>query len=133
MLTAVLLTGCHHSTISPSPVPLNEPFVLAVGAGAVVADVMLDVAFEDVVSDSRCPVEAQCVDAVAGSVTTRVSVSMPGHPRELLTLDTGSIPTSRSVYHGFQIALEGIQPAAHPNRTIPPHEYRATLEVTPYP
>jgi hypothetical protein len=54
--------GCGGNPNQPSPLPLGQPFELRPGERAVIAgDVSL--VFVDVVSDSRCPIDATCVSA----------------------------------------------------------------------
>lgn len=63
--TAILLAfsiGCSGSPTQPSPLPIGKPFELRMGAGATL-DGDLRVIFLDVLSDSRCPMDAICVAA----------------------------------------------------------------------
>ena len=125
------LTGCDTSDPMRGHARLNKPFTVAVGDHVVLDDVMLMVTFDEVVSDSRCPVEIQC--QVSGFAAIKTSVSSSGHAPETLSLTTENLPASRAGYNEFLITLERVDPPAHVNVALRPGDYRATLRVTKKP
>ena len=111
-------------TPRPRPVPLGTEFVLAPGQASRVDG--LEVRFEAVKDDSRCPVDVTCV--WAGDATAVVNARRGGTARDLELHASG---TPREVtYEGFQITLVKLEPARRSTRDIPPADYRATLSVS---
>src|SRR5262245_17359117 len=125
MVAVVPLAGCDTSDSTRRHAQLNELFTLAVDDSAFLDDAKLRVTFDDVVSDSRCPVEMLC--QVAGFVAIELTVSSSGQAPEDVTLTTETLPDSRAVYQGFLITLERVDPLPHVNTTIRRADYRVTL------
>ena len=69
-IALVLASGCGGNPSQPSLFRLGQPFELRYGARAELdGDAML--LFDDVSSDSRCPIDAQCVSAGEALVSVR--------------------------------------------------------------
>ena len=106
---------------------LDQPFALRVGQRATVAGAGVNVRFEEVASDSRCPSDVQCVWAGNAVVRAVLSQDRKAFGAEL---NTGTEP--RSVrYLDYDVALVSLapQPAAQ-GSAIPPSQYVATFRVT---
>lgn len=123
-LTAVLaLTACDRAT-TPS-VPIDQQFTMAPGDTVEVADTSLRVRFDGVVNDSRCPIDAICIQG--GDAEVRLTASNDGAPR-MLTLHTGSM--APVTFDGFTFRLVELTPYPFSSQPFPPSDYRATLRVT---
>jgi len=82
--------------------------------------------FLDVVEDSRCPVDVNCV--WAGNAKVKVEVrSGRGRPR-IFELNSALAPTVIS-YAGYDFKLVNLTPALRSNVRINPDKYVATIEV----
>lgn len=106
---------------------LDKPFKLAAGRSATIETERLQIGFERVVSDSRCPKDAQCI--VAGEAIVRVWLLKAPGARENRELRTTPAATS-AVYATYRIDLGALDPVPATNRTIRPSEYVATLTVS---
>jgi hypothetical protein len=98
-----------------------------VGQTVMFAGEGLELAFETVVSDSRCPRGVQCIRA--GEATIRIAVEKAPNARgsfELLTTPS----RNEATYNPYTIRLLGVNPYPDANRRIQPEEYEATLVVT---
>ena len=101
---------------------------LAPGETAGAADGRLQLRFDAVVSDSRCPTGEQCIVAgfaelaiTAGDGTTAASYRVFTEGRE-----------PRAFTHaGYTVTLVSLAPHPKASRPIPRAEYRATLDVQP--
>jgi hypothetical protein len=121
----------------PGPVNLNPPtvipetlFSLSVGAQAGLQDQSLKVEFVQVTADSRCPMNARCVDA--GEAKVLLGVYLPGSAAQSLTLSTR--PGSHTAQVGaYQIELVDVLPYPEDTNGIPAGAYVATLIVTQAP
>jgi hypothetical protein len=103
-------------------------FTLAPGEAARAAGGRLRVAFEDVVSDSRCPTGEQCIVAGVAEIAVRIGTDAPGDSYRLYT--EGKEP--RAVTHAGQVVtLISVEPYPKASRTIPKGDYRATFDVRP--
>ena len=92
VVALVLGSGCSGSPSQPSPFRFGEPFALRLGARAEFnGDSLL--AFDDVPSDSRCPVDALCVWAGEAVVSVRFAVrsSPPPPPLRLEGFSNGAL------------------------------------------
>ena len=121
----VAATGCGGSVVGPA-VPIDQPFTLAVGEAAAIASTSLVIKFTGVTGDSRCPVDALCIQG--GDALVHVQLSSG----ETVTyvLHTGD-STAATITHGrYRISLVELQPYPFSSRTILPGEYRATLTAT---
>jgi hypothetical protein len=87
----------------------------------------VQVRFDRVVSDSRCPTDVYCVQA--GDAVVKITVTGDGGTQtdELHTGAGGPHSTARS---GLTISLEDLSPQPLSSRPIPPGDYRATFTAT---
>jgi hypothetical protein len=103
---------------------VDREVVLAPGERASIEGVSLEVRFEGVTSDSRCPTDVDCIHA--GDAVAQITVT--GDDTATYDLHTAS---PQSVRHGdLTIALVALQPQPLSERRIAPEEYRATIRVT---
>jgi hypothetical protein len=93
----------------------GEPFTLGIGESQTVAQISLNVTFANVVSDSRCPTEVDCVQD--GPVIILVLAQQGDNPVESFEMNpeaakaalTG-IPPNIISYQGFEIELTAVDP-----------------------
>jgi hypothetical protein len=85
----------------------------------------LSVRFVELVEDSRCPADAQCVWAGNAKIKIRVTLNGRGHD---LSLDTNGAHQSATA-EGYTIKLVGLTPAPRSNIRIDRNGYVATFEV----
>jgi hypothetical protein len=106
---------------------LGETVSLHVGQSASLLDRVLQLRFDDVASDSRCPSDVQCVRA--GEAEVKVTAVSHGRS-EAFSLFVGAAPSSVE-YADFTIELRSLDP--YPKQTHPTarEEYVATFRVTP--
>ncbi len=127
-------------TVVNEPV-LDEDFVLPFGETATLQDVGLQLTFTEVVKDSRCPTDVQCV--WSGIVDVRLTARLPPQPTEEFVLG-GTTDSEGNVlgpvveasgptgawYAGYTITLKQVTPyPQHANETIPFEDYAVTLVV----
>ena len=86
----------------------------------------LSVRFVELVEDSRCPTDTNCV--WAGNAKIKILVSKNGRSHEL-TLDTNG-PKQAATAEGYSIKLVGLTPEPRSNVRINRNGYIATLAVT---
>ena len=132
ILAAVLVAAaCSGGDVPLSAVinpQLNEPFTLQIGQSAVLEEPAVVVTFTEVVHDSRCPVDVQCVwqgDAVV-RLTLHVGPPDGDGPDILVDLHINREPRSTpwGPYYALRLLDLGPEPRIHPPPTEP---YRATL------
>jgi hypothetical protein len=127
IVVSLLCAGCAGNSTQPSQTPLGQPFDLQSGASAML-DGGLTIAFDRVVSDSRCPLDALCLEFHAGDAVVAVSISQSAGGsvgRELHT-DTAGSETS---YLAYSIKLFSLSPYPRSDRQIRPGDYVATFVV----
>ena len=85
----------------------------------------LEVRFDGVNSDSRCPADVACIQA--GSATVGITVTAADGSRRTYQLDTEH--AQPVVHAGVTIALEGLDPRPVSSGPTRPEDYRLTLRV----
>jgi hypothetical protein len=122
---ALLAAGCAGHSIGPTRTPLGQPFELRTGSSAAVEG-GLNVTFERVPADSRCPMDALCVRAGEALVALTVSQDGRNAAARELRIDPAGSETS---YRGYSIKLLALAPYPRSDRQILPEDYIATLAV----
>jgi hypothetical protein len=102
-------------------VALGQTFTLKVGQQAHIAGTDVTLLFRSVSSDSRCPVDVECV--WAGSA--RLQLAADGQE---LVVNTGEEPRSARL-NGHTIEVTKLEPAPHSETQIPAASYEATFVV----
>ena len=123
---AVAATACLkvNSPVQPT-VALGTPFELKVGQTAVVPG-GLTIRFDEVASDSRCPMNAICVWAGEARVAMTLSASSGSKVQR----EWRTNPTNFAVpFNNYSIQLGALQPYPTGFGTIAQGDYVATLTV----
>jgi hypothetical protein len=116
--------GCAAHPSQPSR-PLGQPFDLKAGTSAVLAD-DLKLTFDRVRADSRCPLDAICIQAGEAIVVLTLSQSAGAQAeRELRTTPA----LSEASYLSYVIKLVALAPYPRSTQQIRPEDYVATLTV----
>ena len=111
----------------PRPVHLDETFALRAGESASIDSEKLEIGFEGVVSDSRCPKGEQCI--VEGDAVVRITVRK-GSARTAHELHTSERGSQEASDDGLAIRLLRLDPFPVQGKVIDPRDYVATLQVT---
>jgi hypothetical protein len=121
---AILISGCAAHPAQPSR-PLGQPFELHAGTSAIVED-GVRVMFQRVRSDSRCPLDALCIQA--GEAIVVLTLSQPAAAQVEQELRT-TPAFSEVSYLSYVIRLVALAPYPRSTQQIRPEEYVATLTV----
>jgi len=107
----------------------GEHFELAHSATVEVADTGLEVRFQGVLEDSRCPENARCM--WAGNARVELHVGVEGEAGESLVLNThgGEALPSTGCAGGLELELFGLRPYPSTEGPPPADRYVATLVV----
>ena len=108
-------------------VRLAERFDLGVDQTATIAEESLQVRFDDIVSDSRCPRGVQCF--WQGVAVVRLSIEKPPDARTALTFRFNSTPPP-ATYGRYSISVVDVKPYPEENRRHRREEYVVTVIVT---
>lgn len=130
---AALVTACGSSTPSSSlPVPtttdvtIDQTFTLAPGQSARIPAQRIEVRFDSVSGDSRCPEDVVCV--WAGDAVINLTLTKDGQSRAVAvhtTLDPKVISEGE-----IMISLVNLAPNTNSKRSIPQGEYRVQLKAS---
>jgi len=121
---AILISGCAAHPAQPSR-PLGQPFDLQAGTSAVLAD-GLRLTFDRVRADSRCPLDALCVQAGEAIVVLRLAQSASSQVEQELRTTPAFAEAS---YQSYVIKLVALAPYPRSTQQIRREEYVATLTV----
>lgn len=121
----VLVAGCASNPTRPSEIGLGQAFELRKGGSARLAD-GLEIRFDGVRSDSRCPSDVQCVSA--GDATAVIAVTPPAGARVERELHTRP-DAAETVVSDYVIRLMSLAPSPLSNRPVRADDYVATFTV----
>ena len=128
---AGLLAGCAHGA-GPDrrvqQVVAGQPVVLAIGQQARLPAGAVQLGFEAVLSDSRCPKGERCIQA--GEAVLQLWLQAAGGVRQPLVLHTGPGAASTApvaLQPGQQLRLLQLAPYPVAGRTVATTDWRATL------
>jgi hypothetical protein len=107
---------------------LGESFRLKVGESVLIEGEALQIGFEDVPTDSRCPKGERCI--WEGDATVRIWARQASRAKKKYELQTSAREQSAVSCLGYGIQLLQLTPYPVSGRTIEPGDYEATLEVT---
>ena len=119
----LLAAACSHTPTAPSA-PLGSPFRMGVGQSVTIAS-GIELGFDEVLEDSRCPADAVCV--WAGTARLKAWLRASGSRREL---ELKTFPQQPVPIEGFTIEVRALEPFPYSNVRIDPRGYVATLVVT---
>ena len=125
LLVLILVTGGCSSPTQPDRVPKGQPFDLHIGETALTTD-DVQIRFDTVRSDSRCPMDAICVRA--GEAVIALTLSRVGEVPVGRELDTTPARSS-TTFLNYTITLSQLQPYPRSDRPIRPEDYVATFIV----
>jgi len=125
LFLSLVSTACAAHSGAPGRTPLGQSFELRAGASAAIEG-GLQIKFERVPSDSRCPMDALCIRA--GEALVALTVSQDGQNAASRELRTDGA-ASETTYLGFSIKLIALAPYPRSDRQILPEDYVATLAV----
>lgn len=122
MLMAGVAFGCARH--QPQPVAPGLEFELPLGQAAAVSGGPV-VTFREVIEDSRCPIDAICIQA--GRATVRLTLAQGGTTRDLVlaTREGREADTSGQ----YEIRLLSLLPPRSAAAPLPADAYRVTLLI----
>jgi hypothetical protein len=128
-LILVLGSGCGDRLtlpISPSQQGARVDVTLHPGQETIVPGTILRLGFTQVVQDSRCPIDVQCIWQGEAVLELALGIGMgPSRPDTVSTLP----PKNVTRLFGYRVTLVDVQPAPLSTRQIPPGEYAAHFLV----
>lgn len=113
------------SPTAPTQAPVGQEFSMRPGSTVFIQGSTTAIRFQRVVLDSRCPMDAICVQAGEAVVALGLSSGGSTVDREL---STGF--DNRLTFGAYQIALVRVDPYPRSATTIPSADYRAVLLVS---
>ncbi|UCB42666.1 MAG: hypothetical protein JSV77_09460 [Dehalococcoidales bacterium] len=122
----ISLTGCtnNHGVVT---VELGEVFTIGIGNSARIVGEDIELTFNEVIGDSRCPQNVICVwEGVASSKITIIHRSV-GY---LIVLNQpGLTEHAEDTFIDYTLTYS-LNPYPREGEEIPPNEYRLTLTIT---
>jgi hypothetical protein len=133
-LVALALVGCQHAKEARADdveFHLDEAFSLAGGQHVVIVGENLGIRFDEVMEDSRCPAQVECV--WTGQARMAVVVQAAEGTPKTVAFNTNPAPDQNvqtARVGEYVITLLSLEPYPQtPEDAIPLDRYRATLEV----
>jgi hypothetical protein len=123
-VVALLPWAC--AAAKPTATPLDRTFDLRAGSSTQVEGTDLEVRFEGVPSDSRCPPDVRCISAGDATVVLRLT----GGGKDATTYELHTPRGRKEAEHGsYLVSLVGLGPPPASNRQASAEDYVATLHV----
>jgi hypothetical protein len=104
---------------------VRGPEEVTIGLGQTRSAAGLEITFNDFIQESRCPVDAQCIEA--GAVV--VNVAMKSGDKEVVR----NFPSDEAPFEfeGYKISITKIAPDLKSGEEIEENDYRITFYVAP--
>lgn len=127
-IVALAGLGCGRGAepAAPAAAQTFTDIVLAPGQTATPTGTNLQVRFDRVESDSRCPIDVTCVWAGEAAMDLQLTV---GDSTAAVELRSSGAPGARVMFEGYEISVQRLDPAPHSQRPIDPRAYRLKLAV----
>jgi hypothetical protein len=111
---------------SPTSPRLDRAFDIRVGESKPVEGTDVEVRFEGVRNDSRCPPDVQCISAGDATVAVRLS----GGGKDAATYELHTPRGQKEAEHGsYVLSLVALGPPTSASRPTPAEEYVATVRL----
>ena len=124
LLVAAACAFFHDDPSVTASMRVGDSVTLAISETALVEDAGIRITFEEVLSDSRCPTDAFCVQA--GDAQVRLRGARQGMPTT--RADVGLFDHTSLTYAGVAFYLERLDPwPVSTGGTTPTNRYRATI------
>ncbi len=124
LIALLLATACG----GPTEVAIDQDFTLAFGRSVAIENTGYTVTFQDVLQDSRCPVNADCV--WAGNARIRLAINRPTrHVAVNTDLDPRHAVIAEAGIRQLVLQLEALSPLPQVDRPTNKDAYRATLRA----
>ena len=121
LVIAALGVGCQSN-----PTAASLPATLTIAPGESATADSVRVTFVKVTSDTRCPINALCIQAGDAMAQFRITVRGNEATSDLALVD----PTRRStIVGGVTIEFDNLQPHPVAGETTDPKTYRATVTI----
>lgn len=126
-LATALVSAFVLATTAGAQKRVGEPFQLGVGESVIIADAGFSVGFDHVVSDSRCPLNVDCI--WEGNASARTWAEIPRTDRTFFDLNTNPQFRGEASFVGFIVRLLGVTPHPFDGVIIDPKDYIVTMVV----
>ena len=127
----ILLVGGGCASSENVAAGLGQEFTLAVGQTATIQDEQLKIKFVEVIGDSRCPSDVQCI--WQGEVSCKLEITLQGTTdTKVLTQPGLTQGPAISDFAGYQLQFN-VQPYPKSGKKIQTMDYRLQMTVTKKP
>ncbi len=130
LISTVLLSSCACAS-GGVEVALGQEFSLALGQSAVIKGENLEITFEEVIGDSRCPSDVECV--WEGRATYLIQIADGSASYKLTLTEPGLTDQyAEETYRDYKI-VSHLEPYPVSGKEISKDEYRLLLTVSKVP
>lgn len=126
VLAALGALACVQETEERSS-PRGESFTIRAGESVGIEGTGIEVRFEDVLQDSRCPPAVECIRA--GEAVVELSVAADGGEAHRLELEVPPGGGAEGSYEGHRIRIVSLEPPASATRRLERKDYVLELVV----
>jgi hypothetical protein len=111
-----------------SRIELGQEFSLSIGQSAIIADEDLEITFEEITEDSRCPRDVVCI--WEGRIVCSAKFTEGENAYDIELTQPGlSDEYTQEVYRGYQFTFR-VEPYPEADQVILDSEYRLLLTIT---
>lgn len=135
LLILLLFASCENNNIISQVVVLDEPFLMKFGQSKILHPENLIIGFNEVITDSRCPIGAECV--IAGHAEISLLLTVPGTDSTKLNLIIGPGMTKDNTkahvstdWAGFIVTFMQLVPHPEIDKRHKISNYEALLNIS---
>lgn len=119
----VLTAGCKKNPLS---VGLGEVFTIGVGENAQISGEDLDITFDSVIGDNRCPQNVNCV--WEGIASCEITITYQGNNYSLALNQPGLTEQAQDTFFDYTLTFS-LNPYPREGEQISTNDYRLTITV----
>jgi hypothetical protein len=123
-IVIISLVGCAENQIS---VGIGETFTIGVGDSARISNEDMEITFNEVIGDSRCPQNVTCV--WEGVASSKVTIAYLGVNYVLALNEPGLTDQAKETFRNYTLTYS-LNPYPREGESIAANDYRLTMTVS---
>ena len=125
VLPAILCLNLTQAAYGLDTIPIDQKFVIKPGQTVTIKHTKINITFDSVLNDSRCPIELRCV--WAGNAEVKLILQRSSKKTSAI-VNTG-IKNRAIEYRGYRIQLLKLNPGRKKGEITLPNQYEATFQI----
>lgn len=116
IITALVAISRNHRIANEITKPISQEITLSMGEKAELGN--FSILFNDLIGDSRCPIDVQCIQA--GNIEISIAMSV-GTKSTIVGISSNGAP---QIFEGYSVSIADVYPPRMSKNEIDPKDYK---------